>query len=59
MSRMCPETGRKVIYLTCQECETKTCLSEYGDSCRGMVEGQRIQTFSEGAAQKTSHTHSE
>lgn len=25
MSRWCPETGEKVVYLVCEECETKTC----------------------------------
>ena len=25
MSKMCPETGEKVIYAVCQECEEKTC----------------------------------
>lgn len=25
MSKICPETGEKVIYLTCLECETKSC----------------------------------
>ncbi|WP_154649897.1 hypothetical protein [Butyrivibrio proteoclasticus] len=23
MSRICPETGEKVVYLVCQECENK------------------------------------
>ena len=25
MARKCPETGDIVLYLTCLECETKTC----------------------------------
>ena len=25
MSKICPETGEKVIYLTCLECDTKSC----------------------------------
>ena len=29
MSRLCPETGEKVIYMTCQECEDRLlCLSK-------------------------------
>ncbi|MBQ9303106.1 hypothetical protein [Butyrivibrio sp.] len=29
MSRMCPETGEKVVYLTCQECDDRfSCLSK-------------------------------
>ena len=27
MSKICPETGERVIYLTCLECETKSCHS--------------------------------
>ena len=27
MSKICPETGEKVIYLTCLDCETKSCHS--------------------------------
>ncbi len=26
MSKICPETGEKVVYLTCLECDTKTCM---------------------------------
>ena len=25
MSNLCPQTGKRVIYLVCQECETKIC----------------------------------
>ena len=29
MSRICPETGEKVVYLTCQECDEKlVCFSK-------------------------------
>lgn len=27
MSKYCPETNTRVIYLTCIECETKSCRS--------------------------------
>ena len=25
MSKLCPHTGRNVVYLVCQECESKIC----------------------------------
>ncbi|MBP3784406.1 MAG: hypothetical protein J6I68_14265 [Butyrivibrio sp.] len=29
MSRICPETGKKVVYLVCQECDDRLkCLSK-------------------------------
>ena len=31
MSKICPETGEKVIYLTCLDCDTKSCQ---GGPCR-------------------------
>ena len=28
MSRICPETNRIVLYLECNECETKSCRNK-------------------------------
>ena len=28
MSKRCPESGEIVVYLDCQECETKSCKNE-------------------------------
>lgn len=28
MSKRCPETGEIVLYIDCQECETKSCEKE-------------------------------
>lgn len=30
MSKICPETGEKVIYLTCLDCDTKSCKNTCG-----------------------------
>lgn len=31
MSKRCPESGEIVLYLDCQECETKSC--EHDEKC--------------------------
>ena len=31
MAKYCPITKRKVVYLTCMECETKVCQGESED----------------------------
>lgn len=51
MSKFCPITGGKVVYLTCQECEDKVCEKQ-----KVMILGKKMKTETVGEAAKNSNT---
>lgn len=44
MSNLCPQTGTRVTYLVCQECEAKICRQHYESRQPSYVKNENMNT---------------
>lgn len=47
MSKRCPESGEMVVYLDCQECETKSCEKKQEESLDRITKNTKIKDAQE------------